>query len=170
MTQGDADAPVTVVEYASYTCPHCATFHQGPLKKLKAEYVDTGKVHFTYRDVYFDRLSLWASLVSRCDPERFFGVTDLLYKQQRDWIGEGEPTAVVENLRRIGRVAGLDDERLDACLSDNDKARTLVAWYQQNAEADGIDSTPSLVIDGQKYSNMAYGDLKAIIDEALAAE
>ncbi len=170
MTLGDADAPVTVVEYASYTCPHCATFHLGPLKKLKADYIDTGKVHFIYRDVYFDRLGLWAALVARCDPDRFFGVTNLLYSQQRDWIGEGDPSAVVENLRKIGRVAGLDDERLDACLADNDKARTLVAWYQQNAAADDIDSTPSLVIDGQKYSNMSYDELSSIIDEKLADE
>lgn len=170
MTLGDTEAPVSVVEYASYTCPHCATFHLGPFKKLKADYIDTGKVHFTYRDVYFDRLGLWAALVSRCDPDRFFGVTNLLYSQQREWIGEGDPAQVVENLRRIGRVAGLDEERLDTCLSDNDKARTLVAWYQQNADADEIDSTPSLVIDGQKYSNMSYDDLKSIIDEALSNE
>lgn len=170
MTLGDADAPVTLVEYASFTCPHCATFHEGPFKKLKADYIETGKVHFIYRDVYFDRFGLWAALVARCDPDRFFGVSNLLYSQQRDWIGDGNPSEIVKNLRKIGSVAGLDGERLDACLADNDKARTLVAWYQQNAEADGIESTPSLVIDGQKYSNMSYGDLSAILDEKLADE
>jgi len=170
MTLGDADAPVTLVEYASFTCPHCANFHDSQFKKLKTDYIDTGKVHFIYRDVYFDRLGLWAALVARCDPERFFGVSDLLYSQQRDWIGEGDPNAVVENLRRIGRVAGLDEEGLNTCLADNDKARTLVAWYQQNAEADEINSTPSLMIDGKKYSNMTYDELSAIIDKKLAAE
>ncbi|WP_296762768.1 DsbA family protein [Sediminimonas sp.] len=170
MTLGDADAPVTLVEYASFTCPHCANFHDSQFKKLKTDYIDTGKVHFIYRDVYFDRLGLWAALVARCDPERFFGVSDLLYSQQRDWIGEGDPNAVVENLRRIGRVAGLDEEGLNTCLADNDKARTLVAWYQQNAEADEINSTPSLMIDGQKYSNMPYDELSALIDKKLAAE
>ena len=165
MAMGPEDAAVTVIEYASFTCPHCATFHNGPAQKLKTEYVDTGKVRFVYRDVYFDRPGLWASMVARCAPDRFFGITDMLYKQQREWIGNGQPAEIAENLRRIGKVAGLSDEQLDTCLSDAEKAQTLVAWFQQNAEADDINSTPSLVINGQKYSNMSWEDLKAIIDE-----
>ena len=106
-------------------------------------------------------------MVARCNPERFFGITDMLYKQQREWIGSGQPAEIAENLRKIGRVAGLSDEQLDTCLSDAEKAQSLVAWFQQNAEADEIDSTPSLVIDGEKHSNMSWEDLKAIIDEKL---
>lgn len=167
MAMGSEDAPVTLIEYASFTCPHCASFHVGPGARLKSEYVDTGKVRFIYRDVYFDRPGLWASMVARCNPERFFGIADMLYKQQREWIGGGQPAEIAENLRKIGRVAGLSDEQLDACLSDAEKAQTLVAWFQQNAEADEINSTPSLVINGEKYSNMSWDDLKAIIDEKL---
>lgn len=167
MAMGPEDAPVTVIEYASFTCPHCASFHVGPGARLKSEYVDTGKVRFIYRDVYFDRPGLWASMVARCEPDRFFGITDMLYKQQRDWIGDGQPAAIAENLRKIGRVAGLSDEQLDTCLSDAEKAQALVAWFQQNAEADQIESTPSLVINGEKHSNMSWNDLKAIIDEQL---
>jgi len=170
MTLGDADAPVTVVEYASFTCPHCANFHNDQFKRLKADYIDTGKVRFVFRDVYFDRLGLWAAMVARCGgSERFFGISDMLFDQQRDWIGDGkDPVAVADRLRRIGKVAGLEEETLDACLADNDKAKTLVAWYQQHAEADGVKSTPTLVIDGQTHSNMAYDDLKELIDEVLA--
>jgi protein-disulfide isomerase len=168
MELGNPDAPLTVVEYASYTCPHCATFHAGVYQQLKADYIDTGKVHFVYREVYFDRLGLWASLVSRCGGEqRFFGITSMLYDQQRDWIGSGDGAEVVANLRRIGKVAGLDDAALDACLSDQDKAQTLVAWFQQNAQADGISSTPSFVIDGTTYQNMSYADFQSILDEKL---
>jgi protein-disulfide isomerase len=168
MTLGADDAPVTLIEYASFTCPHCATFHNGPLKQLKADYVDTGKVRFVYRDVYFDRFGLWAAMVARCDASKFFGIADLLYEQQAEWIaGGGDPALIADNLRRIGLVAGLETEQLEACLADNDKAQSLVAWYQANAEADGVNSTPTLIINGEKHSNMAYADLKAIIDAKL---
>lgn len=168
MTLGSDDAPVTVVEYASYTCPHCATFHNGQFKQLKAEYVDTGKVRFVYRDVYFDRFGLWAAMVARCEPSKFFGVTDLLYQQQSEWIAGGsDPALIAENLRRIGRLAGLENDQLEACLADNENAQTLVAWYQANAEADDVSSTPTLIIDGEKHGNMAYPALKAILDEKL---
>ncbi len=170
MVAGNPDAEVEIVEYASFTCPHCATFHQGAYKQLKEEYIDTGKIRFVYREVYFDRFGLWASLVARCGgPERFFGMVDLIYADQAGWSRAGDPAAIVEELRKIGRLAGLDNDTLEACLQDGDQAQALVAWYQQNAEADGIDSTPSFVINGEKYSNMSYADMKEIIEEALAS-
>lgn len=169
MSQGNAEAPVTVIEYASFTCPHCAAFHAGAYKDLKADYIDTGKINFVYREVYFDRYGLWASMIARCagTPEKFFGMTDLIYAGQSEWARAGEPTEIVEELRKIGRLAGLDGDTMEACLQDADNAQTLVAWYQENAEADGIDSTPSFVINGKKYSNMAYPDMAAIIDAAV---
>ena len=149
MVMGDPDAPVTMIEYASYTCPHCASFHAGPYKQLKADYIDTGKVKFIYREVYFDRFGLWASMVARCGgPEKFFGITDLIYKSQSEWTRAGEPAQIVEELRKIGRLAGLDDEALDECLNDGTQAETLVAWFRENAEKDDITSTPSFVIEG----------------------
>jgi protein-disulfide isomerase len=168
MTMGPADAKVTIIEYASFTCPHCASFHNGPLKELKADYIETDKVHFIYRDVYFDRFGLWASMVARCGgEEKFFGISDMLYEQQREWT-DGQPAEIAENLRRIGKVAGIEPDALDACLNDEAKAKALVAWYQENAEAHEVNSTPTLIINEQKYSNMAYDELKAIIDEKLA--
>ncbi|WP_297772215.1 DsbA family protein [uncultured Roseovarius sp.] len=168
MTMGPADAKVTIIEYASFTCPHCANFHKGPLKDLKADYIDTDKVHFIYRDVYFDRFGLWASMVARCGgQEKFFGISDMIYEQQREWT-QGEPDEIADNLRRIGKVAGIEPDTLEACLNNNDKAKALVAWYQENAEAHEVSSTPTLIINGQKYSNMAYDELKTIIDEKLA--
>jgi protein-disulfide isomerase len=167
MILGDAEAPVTVIEYASFTCPHCATFHAQVLPQLKENYVDTGQVRFVHREVYFDRYGLWAGMVARCGGgERYFGIADLIYERQREWT-RGEPTEVVANLRRIGKTAGLTDAQLDACLSDGEKAQTLVAWYQQNAEADGIEATPSFIIDGRKYSNMPYADFTEILDDKL---
>lgn len=169
MISGNPDATVEVIEYASFTCPHCATFHTGAYKKLKTEYIDTGKIKFIYREVYFDRFGLWASLIARCGgEEKFFGIADLIYADQEGWSRAGDPAAIVEELRKIGRLAGLDNETLEACLQDGDRAQSLVAWYQENAKADGIDSTPSFVINGKKHSNMSFEDMKVIIDEALA--
>jgi protein-disulfide isomerase len=169
MIQGDADVKVEIIEYASYTCPHCASFHAGPYKDLKKDYIETGKVKFIYREVYFDRFGLWASMIARCaGPDRFFGMTDLLYKEQSLWSRAGDPAAIVVELRKIGLKGGLDNDTLDACLEDADNAQALVAWYQENAERDNIRSTPSFLINGEPYSNMNYADFSAIIDEKLA--
>ena len=170
MSIGNPDAPVTVVEYASYTCPHCASFHEGNFKRLKADYIDTGKINFVYREVYFDRYGLWASAIARCaGPEKFFGISDLLYKGQSTWSRAGDAGAIVAELRKIGLLAGLDPDTMEACLQDGEKLQTLVAWFQENAEADGISSTPSFVINGTTYRNMAYDEMAQIIDDAAGS-
>ena len=170
MVQGDPDATVTVIEYASFTCPHCAAFHEGPYKQLKADYIDTGKIKFIYREVYFDRPGLWASMVARCGgQDKFFGIAELIYKGQSTWARAGEPAAIVDELRKIGRLAGLDNDTLESCLQDATQAQTLVAWYQENGERDEITSTPSFLINGTKHSNMAYADMKALIDAELGS-
>ena len=167
MTMGSDDAPVTLMEYASFTCPHCASLHNNVLGKVKAEYVDTGKVKFIYRDVYFDRPGLWAAMMARCEPSKFFGIADMLYADQKNWIGGGNLTEIDQNLRKIGLVAGLDKAELDACMSDAENAQALYTWFQGNIEADDVSGTPTLFIDGEKHSNMSYTDLKAILDEKL---
>ena len=168
MTMGAEDAPITMIEYASYTCPHCAAFHAGPFKQIKENYIDTGKVRFIYREVYFDRYGLWASMIARCAGEdRFFGMNDLIYSTQSEWTRAGEPAAIVEELKKMGRMAGLDDAALETCLQDGEKARTLVAWFQENAEADDVTGTPSFVIDGEKVPNQDYADFAALFDEKL---
>lgn len=168
MTLGNADAPVTMVEYASFTCPHCARFHSGPYKQLKTDYIDTGKINFIYREVYFDRYGLWASMIARCagSTDAFFGMADLIYDKQSEWARAGDPAAIVGELRKIGLLAGLDAEAMEACLQDGEQARTLVAWYQENATEDGIESTPSFVINGKRYSNMEYSEMTEILDAA----
>lgn len=168
MSMGNPDAAVTVIEYASFTCPHCKNFHIGPLKEIKADYIDTGKINFIYREVYFDRFGLWAGMVARCGgPERYFGMTDLIYSGQADWTAGGDPASVAEGLRRIGRLAGLSDDQLNACMQDGDMANAMVAVYQENAARDQINSTPSFLINGEKYANMNLADFRAAIDSKL---
>ncbi len=170
MVLGADDATVEIIEYASYTCPHCANFHKGPYKQLKQDFIDTGKVKFTYREVYFDRYGLWASMVARCaGPEKFFGITDLIYDGQAEWTQAGGPAEIVEELRKIGRLAGIDNDQLEACLQDGTKAQTLVAWYQENAERDGVQATPSFVVNGKKVENQSYDSFKQLIEDELGS-
>ncbi len=166
---GPADAKVTVIEYASFTCPHCANFHATTYPKLKADYIDTGKIRFEYREVYFDRYGLWAAMIARCGGEmRYFGISDMIFDQQKEWAASEDPAAVVENLKKIGRAAGLDDAAMDTCMKDKAQAEAMIAHYEKNFAADGIEGTPTFMINGVKHSNMAYEDMKAILDAELA--
>ena len=168
MVQGAEDAPITMIEYASFTCPHCARFHSDVYKLLRKNYIDTGKVKFIFREVYFDKYGMWASMIARCSgPDRFFGMTDLILNSQSTWARAGDDLAIVEALRKIGRLSGMQDAALDSCLQDGEKLRALVGWYKENAQRDGIQSTPSFLIDGQPYKNMDYEEFAKILDEKL---
>ena len=168
MSLGNPDADVTVIEYASFTCPHCASFHAGTFKQLKADYIDTGKINFVHREVYFDKFGLWAGLLARCGetPERYFAIADLIYTQQRTWTQAANDAGVANNLMQMGRTVGMSDERLNGCLQDQDRAQAMIASYQQNATADGVRATPSFVINGTLHSNMSYADFQRILAEA----
>ncbi|ROU03272.1 DsbA family protein [Histidinibacterium lentulum] len=163
MVKGSADAPVTVIEYASFTCPHCATFHNEMLAEFEETYIDTGEVRMIYREVYFDLPGLWASMIARCGgEERFFGITEMIYERQRDWT-QGDGAAIAESLRQIGLAAGLTGEQVDACFTDAEKAQTLIAWYEENAAEDNVTSTPSFVINGAKFEgNWSTGLMDAV--------
>jgi protein-disulfide isomerase len=164
MTLGAEDAPIQMTEYASFTCPHCRTFHKDVFQKLKADYIDTDKLHFTYREIYFDRYGLWGSIVARCSgADKFFAISDLLYTKQAEWT-KGTPAKIAENLRRIGITAGLSQKDVQSCFTDGEKAQNLVAWYEANRAEDEISSTPSFIINGAKYSNMSYAELQKILD------
>jgi protein-disulfide isomerase len=169
ITLGDPDAPVKVVEYASYTCPHCATFHSETFKDFREQYIETGRVHFTYREVFFDRYGLWAAMVARCaGADRYFGVAELIYDQQSDWARQGDPAMVAERLKKIGAQAGLTQAELDACLQDGEMAQSLVAWYEANAARDGVRSTPSFLIDGEMHSGaLSLTQIGQLVEDAM---
>ena len=168
MTMGDANAPVTLVDYSMFTCPHCAAFHEETFPQIKKNFIDTGKVRLIYREVYFNKASLWAGMIARCGGEdRYFGMVDLLFKKQKEWIDGDDSDALVANLYSIGRQAGLSDGDMDACMTDKAFAQALVTEYQKNAKADGIDSTPTFMINGKKVSNMNYDKFAAALNEAI---
>ena len=169
MTLGSEEAQVHIVEYASYTCPHCATFHTEIYPRLKNDYIETGKVRFIYREVYFDKFGLWASMIARCaGPEKFFGLTELIYKSQQKWARAGDDAAIVTELSKLAKVAGLNDQKIQNCLEDTDKLRSLVEWFKNNASNDDIKSTPSFIIDGEKFSNMGDEDFSSVIDSKIS--
>ena len=168
MMQGDLDAPIEMIEYASFTCPHCATFHADVYPKLKINYIDKGLVKFIYREVYFDKYGMWASMIARCaGADRFFGMTDQIYRKQSNWARAESDVAIVTQLKKIGLLAGLDESQLSSCLQDGVKLRALVEWYSENAKRDEIKSTPTLIINGEKHSNQSYEQLTEILDEIL---
>ncbi len=168
MVMGNPDAKVVLKEYASFTCPHCAHFHEDVMPSLKTDYIDTGKIKFVYREVYFDRLGLWAGMLARCGgPDKYFGISDMLYTRQHEWTQGKTGSDIAENLYKIGRVAGLQDKDMEACLQDQDKAKALVAAFQENSKKDGIDSTPTLIINDVAHGNQPYSELKKLLDVAL---
>ncbi len=168
MAMGDPDAPVTVIEYASLTCPHCAAFHTDVLPRIKENFIDTGKVRLVYREVFFDGPGLWGAMMARCaGPDRYFGVIDLLFRTQAEWSRMTDPAEITRALYSAGRQAGLGDAEMEACMTDAGFAEALVAEYQKNAAADGIDSTPSFIIDGEKAQNMPYAEFEARLNQAL---
>lgn len=168
MSIGDPDAPVTVVEYASFTCPHCASFHANVLPRLKEQFIDTGQVQWIKREVYFDRPGLWAGMLARCgDDARYFPMVDLLYQNQREWAASSDPAVIAEELRRLGRRTGLTNEEVDACLQDAEMAQSMVAVYQHHATRYGINSTPSFVVDGERHSNMSFDAFADLIGSRL---
>jgi protein-disulfide isomerase len=171
MTLGQQDAPVTIIEYASYTCPHCATFHQQVFKPLKQDYIDTGKVHYTYREVYFDgdRPAFWAGMVARCGGDmRYFGIQDLIFSKQQEWLDATDLAGISANLKKLGLAAGLDQASLDACLTDAGMAQEMLDLFNRNMAEYEVRGTPTLVVNGTVQKNMSYDDLKTIIDAELA--
>jgi len=166
---GNPDAKVTMIEYGSYSCPACANFHKTVFKDLKKDYIDTGKIRFIYREMYLNRPALWAAMVVRCGGEmRYFGLQDMIYTQQDQWYTPNDPGNMVAELSRIGKLAGIEPATLEACLQDGAMAKAMVEKSEAEATADDVTATPTLFINGKKYSGMSYADLKDIIDPLLA--
>ena len=144
---GNANAPVTIVEYASLTCSHCATFHNEALAHLKQAYIDTGKVKFIYRDFPLDPLAYAGSLLTRCAGEgKFFPMLELLFRQQRTWAYSDQPEAA---LLQTVRQAGFTQESFAACLQDQKSYDALKQVRQRAMEKFSVDSTPTFFINGK---------------------
>ena len=166
MFLGDKEAPVIIIEYSSFTCPHCATFHTEVLPKLKADYINSGKFYWN-TEVYFDGPGLWAGLLARCQGnQKYFPMIDLIFRKQKDWA-RGNRDEIINGLLSIGRQSGLTDEKSKTCMEDSNLAEELIDIFKKNTSADGISSTPSFVINGELMQNMSYDELKKVIEGKL---
>lgn len=165
---GDPAAPVTMIEYASLTCPHCASFHNDTYEAFKARYIDPGKVRLIYRDFPLDGVALRAAMMARCTIEqRYFGLLQVLYKSQDNWARAKDP--VVE-LAKIGRLAGIDQAAFDACMASEELLDGVLRVRQQGA-ADGVRSTPTFVIGDKIYpGSRSLEELAEIIEPLLKSE
>jgi protein-disulfide isomerase len=148
---GKADAPITMVEYASFTCPHCAHFDTEILPKLKEKWIDTGKVKLVYRDFPLDQAALKASQLLECSGnERYFALVDLVFSSQPKWAATSDPNEAFDNLTKLLRVAGMSESFIKDCLA-NDKVAQTVLNKQRIGQQLGVDSTPTLFINGQQF-------------------
>ncbi|MBK3665160.1 DsbA family protein [Bradyrhizobium diazoefficiens] len=150
MALGSKDAPVTITEYASMTCPHCAAFNEQVFPKIKSEYIDTGKVRYIFREFPLDIKAAAGSMLSRCiangDAAKYFAVTDMLFRQQNDWVVKN----TTETLTRIGKQAGLTQQQVEACLKDQALLDKIAADQKYASDVLKVDSTPTFFINGEK--------------------
>ena len=163
---GRSDAPITIIEYASTTCPHCAHFHKTTLPRLKAEWIETGKAKLIFRDFPTGpkALSVGASMIAHCSgPDRYFGLLGLIMDQQDKWMNAQEPLA---ELKKLAKLAGMGEDKVDACLKDRDLLNAIDARAKDGYERLGVDSTPSLVIAGKVIPGAVSFDE---LDKALKA-
>jgi protein-disulfide isomerase len=155
MALGPADAAVTITEYASMTCPHCAAFDTAVFPKIKSEYIDTGKVRYVFREFPLDVKAAAGSMLARCiakdDSGKYFAVVDLLFKQQADWAMKN----TAETLGRIGKQAGLSQQAVEACLKDQALLDKIAADQKYASEVLKVDSTPTFFINGEKIKGEA---------------
>jgi len=158
---GAEDAPVTIVEYASFTCPHCARFANEVFPEVKKELIDTGKVKWIYRDYPLDGVAVRASAVAQCSgDDRYFGVLELLFKSQLTWARSNDP---IEGIKQVARFAGMDGETVDKCLADEELINGIVGSRLEAEQKYNVNATPTFLIDGKTYSGEK--DLKFFADK-----
>jgi len=165
MVIGNPAAPVTIIEYASMTCPHCAKFHQTVLPRIKAELVDTGKVRLIYRDFPLDGLAVRAAMLARCGGgQRFFAFADVIYAQQAQWARAADPLAA---LRQLGRLGGLSNQEIEGCLADRALEDAVLRSRMDGQQKFQIDSTPAFLINGKRFRGAPEFDaIRQAIEEA----
>jgi protein-disulfide isomerase len=158
MALGPANAPVTITEFASMTCPHCAAFNADVFPKIKSTYIDTGKIRYIFREFPLDIKAAAGSMLTRCiakdDAGKYFAVIDMLFKQQGDWVMKN----TTETLTRIGKQAGLSQEQVEACLKDQALLDKIAADQKYATEVLKVNSTPTFFINGDMIKGEASFD------------
>jgi protein-disulfide isomerase len=166
---GDPNSPVTLIEYASMTCPHCAEFQATVFPKLKADYIDTNKIRYIFREFPLDIKAAAGSMLARCigkdDPKKYHAVVDLLFATQNTWAAANDTS---EQLKKLSKQTGMSDEAFNACLSNQSMLDAIKQGQDQAYEKFKVDSTPTFFVNGTKLKGGAtYEDFKKLIDPNL---
>jgi protein-disulfide isomerase len=162
---GDEKAPVTIIEYASMTCPHCAHFSETTFPELKKRYIDTGKVRFIFREFPLDALAMATVMLARCaGKDKYFPMIETLFRQQKDWAVQRPLPA----LMAIAKQAGFTEQSFEACLNDRKLQNNIETIRQTAAEKFGVNSTPTFFING-KIQRGGFGveDFDKVIEPHL---
>ncbi|MDF2388078.1 DsbA family protein [Nostoc ellipsosporum NOK] len=162
---GKDDAKVTIVEYASMTCPHCAHFAETTFPDLKTKYIDTGKARYILREFPFDPSAEAGFMLARCAKDNYFPMVDVLFKQQANWVGVSNTK---DALLQISKLAGFTQESFEACLTDQKLLDDVRSVQKRGADEFKVDSTPTFFINGKTYKGaMSIEEMSAIIDPLL---
>jgi protein-disulfide isomerase len=165
MQIGKDDAPVTIVEYASMTCPHCAHFDIVTLPELKKKYIDTGKARLILREFPFDPRAEAGFMLARCSKDKYFAMVDVLFHQQDSWAHVADAKTA---LMQISKLAGFTQESFNACLTDQKLLDDIRAVKNRGEKDFGVDATPTFFINGKKYPGaMSIEEMSAIIDPLI---
>jgi len=161
---GRPEAPITIIEYSSLTCPHCASFHRDTLPTIKKNWIEPGKARLVYRDFPLDGLALRAAALASCvEGEAYFGFLDALFRGQARWSRAKDPTAA---LAQVARLAGIDQKTFDGCIADKEEMDRILKQKVEGTQAYDIESTPTFIINGRKVP----GALPAQQFEKILAE
>ena len=162
---GDPNAPVTIVEYASMSCSHCANFHTQRLPWLKETYIDTGKVRLEFRDFPLNAPALWGAMAAHCaGPERYFAFLALLFRQQESWAFFEDAG---DRLKKLARLAGMGSGEFDLCMANQSVQMAVLQSRQTGVSEHKVESTPSLVINGETVTGVpSEEDLARMIEAA----
>lgn len=164
MEMGSPTAKVTVIEYASASCPHCAAFYKDTFKTLKREYIDSGKIRFVFREFPHNQPALAAFMLARCAPkEKYFPLVDMFFEQQESWLA-----SPLDGLRKISQLAGFTQEAFDSCLKDEEVAKGVIGVRDKASAEFGVESIPTFFINGEKIKgNMSIDEMRKVIDPLL---
>lgn len=163
---GAAEAPLTIIEYASMTCPHCAEFHKSTLPGVKENWIESGRARLVYRHFPLDGLALRAAALAEClEGDSFFGFIDLLFSTQQTWSRSSDPIAALQNL---AKQAGMSAEKSRACLEDDETITRILVQRKEASEAFEITSTPSFVVNGKKLAGaLGYEPFNEFLEDQL---
>lgn len=164
---GNPDAPVTIYEYASMTCSHCAAFHKFGLPTIKKELIETGKAKLIFRDFPLDNFAVKAAAMARCAPaDKFYPLVSMIFAEQERWVKTAAPDEAVQ---KIGALAGMEPEYIKACMADEDLKKAMMASMQDAQKTYAIDSTPTFIFKKGDERMMEYQDFTDAIKKAEEA-